>query len=529
MTTSPMNPEQAKRLSLAEQHEWYRRATSRRSLLRGGAVGAGALIAGPAIMAGSAAAATTKRTPALLTKASYPNGASVPAFGRHVAFGADPQREVSVSWQVPAPVKNPFLRVGSSPTDLSARIPAEIRTLTTPRSDTVPVDSVPPSAAPTITQYYVHAQVDNLWPGRTYYYSVGHAGLDPADLGEVGTFTTAPNKPETFTFTAFGDEGVTYDAVGNTTLIRAQGGAFHLHAGDCSYAESGGDGLITDPFDPRIWDSFFTEIEPAAGGLPWQVAVGNHEMEPWYSPDGYGGQYARWQFPGEASSSAPPTYYSFVYGNVGVVSLDANDVSYEIPANLGYSGGAQTTWLGQTLAALRANKAVDFIVAYFHHCAYSTCTAHGSEGGVRQYWAPLFDQYSVDLVINGHNHIYERTDPIIGGSSTGETPIGSTIDAATQGTTYVCAGAGGESLYSFDASDSYLGHINNVPSIKAYVNEANGTTVNQHVTWSRVRYTGYCLLVVQSTPKAWHGAPASLNVRGLDESGTELDQFTLIR
>ena len=294
-------------------------------------------------------------------------------------------------------------------------------------------------------------------------------------------------------------------------------------------AESGGDGLITDDYDPRVWDSFFNEIEPAAGVLPWQVAVGNHEMEPWYSPDGYGGQYARWQFPGQESSSTPPAYYSFVYGNVGVISLDANDVSYEIPANLGYSGGAQTTWLGQTLAALRANKAIDFIVVYFHHCAYSTCTAHGSEGGVRQYWAPLFDQYSVDLVINGHNHIYERTDPIVAGSPTGPTPIGSTISPATQGTTYVCAGAGGESLYSFGVADSYFGHVDNVPSIQGYVNEAGGTTVNETVTWSRVRYTGYCLLVVDVQPKAWHGAPATLNVRGLAEDGTELDQFSLTR
>jgi hypothetical protein len=375
----------------------------------------------------------------------------------------------------------------------------------------------------------VHAKADRLLPGQTYYYSVGNQDSDPADAVAVGSFTTAPDRAEPFTFTAFGDQGVTYDAVGTSTLIRAQNPAFHLHAGDCSYAESGGDGLITDPFDPRIWDSFFTEIEPAAGQLPWQVAVGNHEMEPWYSPDGYGGQYSRWEFPGEKSSSTPPTYYSFVYGNVGIISLDANDVSYEIPANFGYSGGAQTAWLGATLKALRANPDVDFIVAYFHHCAYCTCTAHGSEGGVRQYWTPLFDQYQVDLVINGHNHIYERTDPIIGGSPTGETPIGSTIHPAKQGTTYIAAGGGGESLYQFSVPDSYEGHVDNVSSITAYVNESGGTTVNQTVTWSRVRYTGYCLVVVDSQPATRAGGTSKLLVRGLDEGGTELDRIALVR
>ncbi len=34
---------------------------------------------------------------------------------------------------------------------------------------------------------------------------------------------------------------------------------------------------------------------------------------------------------------------------------------------------------------------------------------------MRTNWVPLFDKYAVDLVINGHNHIYERTDPLKGG------------------------------------------------------------------------------------------------------------------
>jgi hypothetical protein len=526
MTNSRMTPDQAKTLSLAEQHDWFRRATSRRSLLRGGLVGAGALAAGPALLGGTAGAAVTRSTPALLTTADRPGGALVPAFGRHIAFGADPTTEVAVSWQVAAPVGAPFLRIGESPVDLGQRIPAELRTLTTLRSDTSPVDSVPPSAPASIVQYYVHATAGGLRPGRTYYYSVGHQGRDQA---ATGTFTTAPRGRQPFTFTAFGDQGVTYDAVATSTLVRAQSPAFHLHAGDISYAESGGSGLITDPFDPRIWDAFFTEIEPAAGQIPWQIAVGNHEMEAWYSPDGYGGQRARFEFPGEWTSSAPPTYYSWVYGNVGIVSLDANDVSYELPANNGYSGGTQTAWLDTTLAGLRANPDIDFIVVYFHHCAYCTCTSHGSEGGVRQYWTPLFDQHSVDLVINGHNHIFERTDPIRGGSPTGAAPIGATIRPAQQGTTYIAAGGAGESLYKFPVPDSYEGQVDNVASIATFVNEAGGTTLDQTVAWSRVRYTGYCLLVLDSKPGWSRGATSTLSVRGLSETGAELDQITLVR
>jgi hypothetical protein len=284
---------------------------------------------------------------------------------------------------------------------------------------------------------------------------------------------------------------------------------------------------VTDQYDPRAWDSYFVEIASTAAFIPWMVSLGNHEMEPWYSPNGYGGDIDRLDFPGNGPSACPGTYY-FQYGNVGIISLDPNDVSYEIPANFGYSDGAQTTWLGQTLSALRSDPSVDFIVVYFHHCAYSTCVTHGSEGGVEQFWAPLFDQYQVDLVINGHNHVYERTDPIRGGSATGTAPIGATIDPALQGTTYVCAGGAGKSLYSFSAADSYEGNINNVSPVSTFVNEAGGTQVPETVTWSQVRYTGYCLLVVDVTPPTF-GRPSTMLVRGLNEGGVEIDRFTLTR
>jgi 3',5'-cyclic AMP phosphodiesterase CpdA len=529
-----MTPDQAKRMSLAEQHEWFRNATSRRSLLRGGVIGAGAAIAGPALLAQSASAATTRparlSTPALLTKADQPGGQFVPPFGRHIAYGADPTTQMSVAWQVPALVTNPFIRIGRLPLELSGPIPAQIRTLTTQASIVSPVESVPPSAPSTIEQYYVHAAIGNLFPGQTYFYSVGHQGWDfSGDVSSLGSFTTAPRGRGAFTFTAFGDQGVSYDAIGTANLIRAQSPAFHLHAGDVSYAESGGSGLITDSYDPRIWDQFFSEIEPAAGHIPWQVAVGNHEMEAWYSPDGYGGQYARFDFPGEASSSTPTTYYSFTYGNVGIISLDANDVSYELPANLGYTGGAQVAWLKSTLASLRANPNIDFIIAYFHHCAYSTCTAHGSEGGAEQFFVPLFDQFQVDLVINGHNHIYERTDPLRGGNVTTPAPIGANVYPATQGTTYICAGGAGKSLYSFPVADSYEGNVDNIASIPTYINEPGGTTTNETVTWSRVRYTGYCLLVLDSSPGWRPGATSTLTLTGLAEDGTQLDTITLVR
>jgi len=111
-------------MSAAGPHDWFRRATSRRSLLRGGAIGAGAALAGPAILGGSAdasakrAAAVTK-TPLLLTGAAGASGSAIAPFGRAIAYGADPAKSTAIAWLAQAPVNNPFIRIGSSPCDLN--------------------------------------------------------------------------------------------------------------------------------------------------------------------------------------------------------------------------------------------------------------------------------------------------------------------------------------------------------------------------------------------------------------------------
>jgi hypothetical protein len=457
-------------------------------------------------------------------------GHLVVPFGRHLSYGANPRTQVRVGWQVPAIVNKPFLRYGDSPWNLGHKVPAEIRAL---HSEVL-------GAIAPVDQYYVHAALENLDADRTYYYAVGHDGYDPTNLstfGRIDSFTTAPSRrrvADGFTFTAFGDQGVSYHALSNDGVLAAQNPAFHLHAGDICYADPSGTGSPvsvdgrngTDIYDPRTWDQFLAQTEPIAASVPWMFGLGNHDMEALYSPNGYGGDLARLNFPDNGPAHTEGVY-SFIYGNVAVVSLDPNDVSYEIPANLGYSGGAQTRWLAERLKFLRSQPDVDFIVVFFHHCAYSTTNNHASEGGVRNAWVPLFDQYHVDLVINGHNHIYERADALRGGVSK-KTPIGAISHPDTDGTTYVTAGAAGRSLYSFPVPDSYAGHVNDVDSVPSYVWANGGIQVTETVTWSRVRYTGYSFLAVDVKP-ADQQHKTTLTLRAVTEAGVEIDRVVLER
>ncbi|MEU2868428.1 metallophosphoesterase family protein [Streptomyces olivoreticuli] len=515
----------ASRMTMAEQHEYLRTKLTRRGMLRAGAVTAGT-VAGAGLLGGAGtsayAAAPAPLSPTLLTSAATTkvDGKHVAPFGRHLAFGADPKTQMRISWQVPFAVKRPYLRVGLKPWDLSHRIDAEVRDLHTPSLS---------SKLPAVDQVYLHAALDNLRPGRTYYYGVGHDGFDPADpahFSTIGTFSTAPARAEKFTFTAFGDQGVSYHALANDQLILGQNPAFHLHAGDICYADDSGEGKPTDHYDARVWDQFLAQTESVAKSVPWMVTTGNHDMEAWYSPDGYGGQNARWTLPHNGiDATKSPGVYSFVYGNVGVVALDANDVSYEITANTGYTGGKQTRWLDRRLGELRKQRGLDFIVVFFHHCAFSTTNSHASEGGVRDAWLPLFEKHKVDLVINGHNHVYERTDAIRGTGVGKKLPIGGSADSTRDGIVYVTAGGAGKSLYDFPVPDSYEGHVKNLESVATYHWEKGGKEHKETVEWSRVRYTGYSFLAVECEP----GPRPRLRVTALAESGARIDHFEVTR
>ncbi|MEV0174053.1 metallophosphoesterase family protein [Streptomyces sp. NPDC050803] len=507
-------PQLARRMSMAEQHEYLRtKLTRRRTLVTAGAVAGG-------LLTGCSSSGTATSTPSASATTKAPGSAVVP-FGRHLAFGADPRTQMRVSWQVPLAVRRPYVRIGTRPDELGRKTAAEVRALHTPGVKGVRL---------ALDQYYVHAALDGLLPGTTYYYGVGHDGFDPAAADRRSTITsfrTAPASPEKFVFTAFGDQGVSKAAAANDHVLLRQNPAFHLHAGDICYANVKGRGEKTDGYDPGFWDLFLKQNEEVARSVPWMVTTGNHDMEAWYSPEGYGGQLARWSLPDSGfDPRTAPGVYAFTYGNVGFVALDANDVSYEIPANLGHTGGKQTAWLDERLTALRADAGVDFVVVFFHHCAYST-SSHASDGGVRDEWLPLFEKHQVDLVINGHNHVYERTDAIKGGEVGRRVPIGASTDPTRDGTVYVTAGGGGKELYGFPAgvAESYEGHVSERESVETFRWTKSRQSDAETVEWSRVRYRGFSFLSVEAVS----GTRPRLTVSALAQSGERIDHFEVRR
>ena len=549
----------ARNMTVSEQQDWLRsflkrHPVGRRSALKGGV----------SVLAALATAS------APWARSSYAQAASSPVavIGRHLSFGNVPSMQMAMAGELTAKPSGKVLVDIGTDTNYGRVIEAEIRELVSlvPQQD----GSIRGS-----DQFFVHAFADHLRPGTAYHYRFRLAdGTTTPDA----VFSTAPApgaSMQPFHFTAFADQGVNEDPADGqqgfsdnyykpddtrrsmkpadvmVDRIANERPAFHLLAGDICYADPSGHGFPVknnapssasqgfDNFDPTQWTTYFGVIERSAASTPWLFATGNHDMEALYDNNtapggashGYAGHAARLDMPTNGPSQCP-SVYSTVYANTAVLSLDANDLSTEIRTNAGYSGGQQVAWLRATLASLRADPRIDFIVAFFHHCAFATSSTHASDGGVRSALAPLFDEYQVDLAVQGHNHQYERTNPIRGGRSTKQATDGSTIYPATDGTTYICAGSGGRPRYGWQPgeTDRYRGNTgpDSGTVVNSYVNATDGSKQPELVDWSQARYLDYAYLSVDVQPAA-PGRTATMVVRAISDLGQEIDRIQLNR
>ena len=155
-------------------------------------------------------------------------------------------------------------------------------------------------------------------------------------------------------------------------------------AGDLAYPD-GSDADFAKCYAPT-WGRFKDRTRPAPG---------NHE----YHSDGASG-YNRYF--GEAAGEASKGYYSYDLGAWHVIALNSecDQVGGCDPAS------AQGKWLADDLAKHPAGCTV----AYFHKPLFSSGGAHGSDPQMRPLWDALYHA-GVDVIINGHDHDYERFAP----------------------------------------------------------------------------------------------------------------------
>ncbi len=258
-------------------------------------------------------------------------------------------------------------------------------------------------------------ELTNLSPATKYFYSVG---LPTGTLlsGPDYCFTALPlpgtRKP--MRFWALGDCG-TADV--NQFNVRdafyRMNGTNELDAilllGDNAYNAG-----LDSEYQKAIFDTYPTMLRKT----PLWSTIGNHETDQSSSPPSTIPYYQIFSLPrdGEVGGMASGTedYYSFDYGNIHFVCLDAMTSSRS-------ATGPMAIWLTNDLAATTQ----EWLIAFWHHPPY-TKGSHNSDTEteliqMRQNLLPILEAYGVDLVLCGHSHAYERShllDGHYGGSST---------------------------------------------------------------------------------------------------------------
>jgi predicted phosphodiesterase len=223
----------------------------------------------------------------------------------------------------------------------------------------------------------------DLITGTQVVYRVSTNGVELAS----GSFRTAsgPNRP--FTFAVIGDSGTgsrgQYAMADRLVALDPQ---FVLHTGDVIYPDGQAGGY--DPFFFQPYQALVRRVPifPALGNHDYHTQRGQPYLEAFYLPHN--------------SPANTERYYSFDWGNAHFTALDFNTGP----------DPAQIAWLKEDLAS--TDRPWKFV--FYHQAIYSS-GPHGYESWVkakRQLLAPIFEQFDVDIVFNGHDHNYERTQPI---------------------------------------------------------------------------------------------------------------------
>jgi 3',5'-cyclic AMP phosphodiesterase CpdA len=211
-------------------------------------------------------------------------------------------------------------------------------------------------------------------------------------------FGARPAK-DSIKFLAIGDFGTGDD---NQSEIAAQMFRDHktspldfvIAVGDNIYPDGGGRHFVKK-FE-RPYSGLIRE------GVPFHAVLGNHDVK-----DGRRDQchYPLFNMNGQC--------YSTIKQGDGLAEffmIDSTDFDMK-----------QYSWLDDALK----ESAAKWKIAIFHHPIYSSAGEHGSSLGLRARIEPLLARYGVNVVISGHDHVYERVKP-------------------QQGVQYFVTGAGGK-------------------------------------------------------------------------------------
>ena len=250
--------------------------------------------------------------------------------------------------------------------------------------------------------WHYEATANGLEANTVYCYRVGCGDA----WSEVGTFRTDDPQSETVTFAYMGDVQTAGDMEADYALWGKLCAALYERSPELSFAVLGGD-LTNNGISVKMFDCFFRNASPVFSHVPLFSAVGNHESNILGGkPELFAGYFA---FPRNGPEGFEEEFFSLNVGNVHLLAL--NDWVFSGEQNLTEEEFARLAdWIRYDLATSRA----DWQVAVLHVPVYEVHSDTRATA-VREAWGGIFEEYGVDLVFEGHQHVYSRSFPLYRG------------------------------------------------------------------------------------------------------------------
>lgn len=219
------------------------------------------------------------------------------------------------------------------------------------------------------------------------------------------------------------------------------------------------------------------------------VTLGNHNH-----PNEDGSQDVLDELASYHNLSSSNNYCSSkIFGNVYIIGMNTQDGSIDS------TSGTQYNFVKNKLidaASLRSQGKCDWIIVIMHKPMYAPDNVHhdADEEGHTDVYHPLFDQYGVDFVFNGHNHLQNCSEPLKSGGTILATKSGNVYDFKQPHGQFYGGTSSGRGHYSGDSNDQF-----------PFCNDST---------------YGLCVLTPNQTGK-------SFNVKWMSSSGSTQYEFTV--
>ena len=273
----------------------------------------------------------------------------------------------------------------------------------------------------TANKFFSFPFAEVLIPNSIIYYSI-YNSVTTTWTAQKTYQTAPPLNTNAFTFAAVGDSRTNVAVWNNiSNLTKGRNPAFVLFNGD----------IVETGNSTSDWDAWFSNGTNLINNKLIFHAQGNHDVATF--------SYFQniFDLP-KNNPAATELYYSVDYGEAIFINLNS-----ETPVD-----AAQLTWLTNTLAA-NVNK--KWKIVSFHKPFYTVGPHAGDMNAYWNTWFKAFDDYGVDLILTGHDHLYERFKPINRKVST-TNAVANYGSLVGEGRCQVVCGGAGAPLYTAGTS-----------------------------------------------------------------------------